>query len=129
MQPTRPCPQPRCPELQPCPRHERKPFATARRTGVSLYRTAEWRRESKAFLAANPSCVETVTSAHPPNVDGGVALGLMVASCGNSATVVDHRIPHRGNEGAFWERGNWQALCRRCHQAKTGREARVRAYG
>ena len=38
------------------------------------------------------------------------------------ATVVDHIIPHRGDQKLFWDRGNWQALCKRHHDIKTGNE-------
>jgi hypothetical protein len=32
-------------------------------------------------------------------------------------TVVDHKIPHRGNEVLFWDQGNWQTLCKLCHDS------------
>ena len=35
------------------------------------------------------------------------------------ASVVDHIIPHRGDEALFWDRSNWQALCHRHHSIKT----------
>lgn len=107
----RPCPKPRCPELQPCPRagHTRIPFEGATRTGVALYNTRRWRQESREYLAGNPYCV----------AENG--------TCSTLATVVDHRIPHRGDEALFWDRfGNWQAMCRAHHNAKTGRETRER---
>ena len=31
------------------------------------------------------------------------------------ATVVDHIIPHRGDEELFWNEGNWQPLCKEHH--------------
>lgn len=42
------------------------------------------------------------------------------------ARVVDHVIPHRGNEQLFWDESNWQALCDftspyNCHGRKTAR--------
>ena len=33
---------------------------------------------------------------------------------------VDHIIPHRGDPELFWDRSNWQALCKNCHDRKTG---------
>lgn len=38
------------------------------------------------------------------------------------ATVVDHIIPHRGDNELFWARANHQALCKRCHDRKTAIE-------
>lgn len=31
-------------------------------------------------------------------------------------------IPHRGDLRLFWDRDSWRALCKRCHDQKTGRE-------
>jgi 5-methylcytosine-specific restriction protein A len=36
--------------------------------------------------------------------------------------VVDHIVPHRGREQLFWDESNWQALCKPCHDKKTGEE-------
>src|SRR5690606_30097409 len=33
------------------------------------------------------------------------------------ATVVDHRVPHRGDQELFWNTDNWDPLCRRCHDS------------
>lgn len=38
------------------------------------------------------------------------------------ATVVDHVVPHRGDERLFWREDNWQPLCRRCHDGVKARE-------
>ena len=113
--PGRPCPRIRCPNLQPCADHPaRKPFANAQRTGTALYRTSRWKRERARYLAAYPLCCA-------PLQNGGV--------CMATATVVDHRQPHRGDADLFWNDLNWQSLCAHHHNAKTGRETRERAYG
>ena len=39
-----------------------------------------------------------------------------------AATVVDHIVPHKGDEKLFWDRNNWQALCKQCHDRKTLKE-------
>jgi 5-methylcytosine-specific restriction protein A len=28
-----------------------------------------------------------------------------------AATVVDHKIPHKGDQVLFWDQANWQSLC------------------
>lgn len=33
------------------------------------------------------------------------------------ATVVDHVTPHRGSAVLFWDRSNWQSLCKHCHDS------------
>lgn len=45
-----------------------------------------------------------------------------------AATVVDHIIPHRGDQKLFWDRSNWQALCKSCHDSKTMTEDRYQEY-
>ena len=39
-----------------------------------------------------------------------------------AAEVVDHIEPHRGDQAKFWDRDNWQSLCKRCHAEKTAKE-------
>lgn len=56
---------------------------------------AEWDKARAAFLAVYSSC----------------------ARCGANATVVDHRIPHKGDDALFWDRRNWQPLCSHCHNS------------
>lgn len=41
-----------------------------------------------------------------------------------AATVVDHIVPHRGDEGLFWNPDNHQALCAQCHNSAKAREER-----
>lgn len=38
------------------------------------------------------------------------------------ATLVDHIIPHRGDQALFWDKGNWQSLCKQCHDAHKQRQ-------
>jgi predicted kinase len=40
------------------------------------------------------------------------------AACGQPASVVDHIIPHRGDQAKFWDSANWQSLCTRCHSSR-----------
>ena len=69
-------------------RHDAKRPSAAKRGYDS-----KWRAARAAFLATHPDCV----------------------MCGAPANVVDHIIPHRGNKALFWDRYNWQALCKGCH--------------
>lgn len=57
-----------------------------------------WRLSSRRFLRENPLCTEC-SKRH-----------LTVA-----AAVVDHIVPHDGNRELFWNKKNWQSLCRTCH--------------
>ena len=44
------------------------------------------------------------------------------------ATVVDHIVPHRGDPHLFWDEGNWQPLCKSCHDTKTMTEDRYQDF-
>lgn len=62
--------------------------------------TYAWTKARNAFLREYPLCVMC-------EVEGHVT----------AAAVVDHIIPHRGDETLFWERGNWQSLCKLHHDS------------
>ncbi len=76
-----------------------------RGTSASRGYGSKWQRERAVFLQKNPVCVE-----HRKR-------GQVVP-----ATVVDHIVPHKGDQVLFWRRSNWQALCKACHDRKTARE-------
>ena len=75
----------------------------------SVATAAKWQRVSKAYLRKHQLCVKCM------------AEGKYV-----TATVVDHIVPHRGDHYLMWSDTNWQALCKSCHDRKTGNE--VTAY-
>lgn len=67
----------------------------------------QWRKARAVHLSAHPLC-----RMHEQ-------LGQTVA-----ASVVDHIAPHRGDQALFWDRENWQSLCKQCHDAhKQAQEA------
>jgi 5-methylcytosine-specific restriction protein A len=68
---------------------------------------ARWRRARAAFLAQHPLCAAC-------RAQGRVM----------PATIVDHVVPHRGDERLFWDETNWAPACKPCHDAKTAREGR-----
>ena len=70
-----------------------------------------WRKISKAFLKAHPLCVRCFAEGRY-----------------TKATVVDHIIPHRGDRELFWDRSNWQPLCKHHHDVKTMTEDRNIEY-
>ncbi|WP_156382214.1 MULTISPECIES: HNH endonuclease [unclassified Aureimonas] len=71
------------------------------------YGTA-WRKARAGHLRSHPHCVAC-------SREGRIA----------PATIVDHIIPHRGDQRLFWDRTNWQSLCTPHHSGeKQGDEAR-----
>lgn len=64
-----------------------------------------WRNYRRTFLRAHPLCADHALR------------GMVVA-----ATVVDHIIPHRGDDALFWDVTNHQSLCANCHNSAKQRE-------
>lgn len=65
----------------------------------------KWQQARERFLRAHPLCCYCER-------DGYVT----------AATVVDHRIPHRGDQALFWDEANWMPLCATCHSSTKQRE-------
>ena len=104
--PRKPCGHPGCnklvaPNKMYCEEHSPQ---YARSAAARGYDTA-WNRARRDYLAAHPLCVM-----------------CMAQGKYTKATVVDHIKPHRGDRALFWDRDNWQALCKSCHDSKTGKE-------
>ena len=107
--PDHPCAHPGCPRLVPrgkkyCDDHIGAHPEEIRPAAERGY-GSRWNKARKRFLEKNPLCVECMKQ------------GRYVR-----ATDVDHIVPHRGDPKLFWDEGNWQALCHRCHSVKTRRE-------
>jgi 5-methylcytosine-specific restriction protein A len=67
---------------------------------------AWWRKYRMHYLREHPWCVD------PYKRHRGH----------QAATVIDHRIPHKGDIGLFRNPKNHQGLCDDCHRIKTARE-------
>ena len=113
--PNTPCKHPSCPKLVPygtkyCDEHKALHIDEVRSAFARGY-NRQWQKASKAFLNAHPLCEKC-------KAEGRYT----------KATVADHIIPHRGNRELFWNRDNWQALCKHCHDVKTMTEDRNVEY-
>jgi len=101
--PQRPCRHPGCPNLSDgvyCAEHR---GLYARENAAQRGYHSRWRAARIRYLRKHPLCVLCLN-----------------AGKASAATVVDHIIPHRGNQQLFWDMTNWQALCKSCHDQKTG---------
>ncbi|MCD2185226.1 HNH endonuclease signature motif containing protein [Rhizobium sp. GN54] len=65
---------------------------------------SKWKQARAAYLAQHPLCVK----------------------CGQPATVVDHKTPHKGDTKLFWSRSNWQGLCAHHHNSTKQSEEKRR---
>lgn len=74
-------------------------FKSDERRGSARKRgyTTAWEKARKQFLAELPLC--SCCHAH----------GRL-----EPARIVDHIIPHKGDDRLFWDKGNWQGLCEWC---------------
>lgn len=109
----KPCGHPGCGVLVSdgtarCDKHKRavsRSFDDRRGSSAERGYGYKWQQARAVFLAENPLCAE-----HE-------AQGALVP-----ATVVDHKVPHKGDMSLFWRRSNWQPLCKPCHDRKTATE-------
>ncbi len=90
-----------------CDQHQDRIKQKDRERGTAHQRgyDARWEKERTKFLDENPLCAD-----HRKR-------GLIEA-----ATVVDHIRPHKGDKVLFWDKNNWQPLCKSCHDRKTATE-------
>jgi len=65
------------------------------RISSPLYNTNRWRKLRQQWLAHQPHC--------------------RFCQNGTVGRVVDHIVPHKGNEELFWNTNNLQTLCQPCH--------------
>ncbi|MFZ3578819.1 HNH endonuclease [Virgibacillus sp. DJP39] len=101
------CRHPACHELgvdRYCDKHKKQVTKEQNKSSSKIY-TYQWRKVSKAYLKENPLCV------HCRREDRLTP-----------ATEVDHTIPHGGEMKLFWDKRNWQGLCKTCHSKKTALE-------
>ena len=108
QKPRRPCRYPGCPGFCEqgqvyCKKHMAWSGDRLRGGADARGYNAEWRKARSLFLKQHPLCVHC-------QAEGRIT----------PATVVDHVLPHRGDTRLFWDRTNWQALCKECHDRKTG---------
>ena len=73
-----------------------------------LYKTGVWLRLRGQQLAAQPVCKYCRKE------------NRVTAAC-----VVDHVIPHKGDEALFFDADNLQSLCKHCHDRHKQRQERT----
>ena len=111
--PPRPCTTPGCKRLTTsgkCDEHraqQRQQQDERRGTAHERGYTSRWSKVARRYRHEHPLCAHHLQR------------GELVPS-----EVVDHIIPHRGDDRLFWDESNWQALCKQCHDIKTATEDR-----
>lgn len=113
VKPKKSCSEPGCPKLtnkKYCEYHARQHIQDRDNSSQRGYDN-QWRKASKKYLREHPLCISCYKERKL-----------------TKATVVDHIIPHRGDEELFWDRSNWQPLCKSCHDRKTITENRYKEF-
>lgn len=93
------------PAQQPSRHEQRRAADRARGSAHERGYDARWRKARLAYLAEHPLCAWCE------------AKGRVTA-----ASVVHHRVAHRGDAALFWDEANWEALCAPCHDVDAQRE-------
>lgn len=101
-----PCGKTGCREYKPCPHHAHATTKTRTERGYDN----RWLDASREYLRQHPHCQACQKN------------GVL-----ERAAEVDHVKPHRGDQTLFWDRSNWQALCKKCHSRKTAVDTGGRA--
>ena len=89
-------------------------WRTDKRSSTERGYNATWRKARNAYLYDHPLCVMCLAMTTPRTVP---------------ANVVDHIVPHKGDQALFWDTANWQALCKPHHDSDkqmTERSGRTR---
>lgn len=71
-------------------------------------RKSRYQTQRRIFLTKYPLCAECYRQGRT-----------------EAAAELDHIIPVDRAPDKFWDKKNWQGLCRPCHEAKTARENMV----
>jgi 5-methylcytosine-specific restriction protein A len=74
----------------------------------ALYKLARWAKAKATQLAKQPLCEECEKQRRV-----------------TPATVVNHRIPHKGDLGLFWDPANHQSVCKPHHDGPIQRAERA----
>jgi len=87
----------------------------------------KWQQARAGFLLKHPHCVMCLAAMGVPQ---GLSDAESVACYDKGllppiATVVDHKVAHRGDMKLFWQTSNWQSLCKPCHDSHAQRRDRA----
>lgn len=109
--PKRPCTTPRCPNLQPCPDHQRMydtRRGSAAKRGYSSNTGSTWQQTRRIVLARDPICTWT-EPAH-----GAITYSR---PCTSPSVDVAHIVPR--SRGGSDDPSNLRGLCHRHHSQET----------
>lgn len=86
----------------------------------------KWQQARAGFLAKHPFCVMCLAEYGVTETDPADVVLRCAEMCKSVpyADVVNHRIPHRGDQTLFWDRSNWEPICKHHHDSDVQRRER-----
>lgn len=93
-----------------------------------------WQKARAGHLRSHPLCEYCLRDPAYAAIRG-MAPSSAILRCAElglaapMASVVDHIEPHRGDQVLFWNKVNWQSLCRTHHSADKQREEATQRRG
>lgn len=87
----------------------------------------KWQQARAAYLLKHPHCVMCL-AAMGVAAEDPAAQALECYAMGKLpplASVVDHKVAHRGDMKVFWQKSGWQSLCKPCHDSHAQRRDRA----
>lgn len=113
IRPARICPEPGCPEFEPCVKHPKVEQPDTRANSAQRGYDGRWRKYSEDYRRRHPHCAECLRQGRQ-----------------SPAAVVDHIQPITGpTDPRFWDRSNHEGKCLSCHAIKTQQEGRTQGTG
>jgi 5-methylcytosine-specific restriction enzyme A len=92
-------------QLQPLQSLNSESWRAGKTTSAQRGYGYRWQQARERHLRVHPLCVICMEVDHV-----------------TAATVVDHKVPHEGDEAKFWDETNWQSLCVHHHSSHKQRE-------
>lgn len=83
----------------------------------------KWQQARAEYLRLRPHCVMCLAELGMADL----APADVIVECARRgipeplATVVNHIVAHRGDQSLFWDRKNWESLCKRHHDSDAQR--------
>lgn len=92
--------------------------------------TYKWQQAREGYLAKHPWCMYCLRKLGITSIDPTeqLILSITAGASPTPATVLDHKVPHRGDMVLFWQSSNWQGLCASCHNGEKAREEAAIGY-
>jgi 5-methylcytosine-specific restriction enzyme A len=95
-----------------------------------------WQKARQTYLDKHPWCVMCLRDLGLPHTLTGTQADTEIVckrttECGAllpTASRVDHKVPHQGDQRLFWDSMNWQSLCATHHDGEKAEQERAAGF-